>query len=654
MALNLYDLNNTKRVELQLLEVNPIHLHLEERTILDNLLEVLDISKNSVSGIILYGGKSDDQTLTVSRDGNAVKIVYPSRAGFARGLSYVREVWLSGKTVEEKLQVEDSGLMLDCSRNAVLDVDGVKLMLNYMAAMGLNVMMLYTEDTYELPSYPYFGYQRGAYTAEELKEIDAHAWNLGIEVIPCIQTLAHLKTTLKWPYARLLKDTDEVLEVGNEDVYKFIDEMFAVMSENFRSKRIHVGMDEAWNLGRGRYMDKNGYVEPYEIMAKHLDRVVELAKKYNYTPLMWSDMYFRFSSPAHTYYDREHDLTPEVKDSISSEVGLVYWDYYHHEEEKDVYEYMMKRHLDTKASEVWFAGGIQTWNGIKSSPGKAFGTSIPALEVCRETGITHVITTAWGDNGAEVSVFEALLPLQLFGEFAWREDIPTREEVIDRFTETFGIDGKAFYAMRLFDEVPGVAKDNPRILNPSKYILYADALQGTYDCHITPMGEQLVDHYTELADYFDYCTNITEGKAKLFYLQSAQLADVLARKVSLILDLRPAYLGADLDTLKRLVKKDIPDLIAALKDYQAFTLSIWYIYNKPEGSEVIDIRLGGQLARLKTCLDRVEGYLNGSYDSLPELEKDRLPVNGLTVDASNKDPHVHANVWTNIATANPL
>lgn len=652
MALNLFDVSKHRNVELTVLEVNPMGLSTEERQIIEHLSTVLEIERNSVNGIGIIAEQNVEGDLVVSRSGQNIHISYPSKVGFARALSHVREVWLSGKTVREHLQVEDSGLMLDCSRNAVLTVSSVQHMLNYMAAMGLNVLMLYTEDTYELPKYPYFGYQRGAYSAEEMRAIDDYAWSLGIEVIPCIQTLAHLRTTLRWPYANVFKDTEDVLMVDNEETYKFIDEMFSVMHSAFRSRRIHIGMDEAWGLGRGKYMDKYGYEEPYAIMHKHLDKIVDLAKKYDYTPLMWSDMYFRFSSPNHQYYEPDNELTAEVQASISDQVGLVYWDYYHYEQE--VYDIMFKRHMETKASEVWFAGGIQTWNGIKSSAGKAFGTSEPALISVRHMGIQHMITTAWGDNGSEVSVFEALLPLQQFGEATWKEAVPGREEVIERFTKTFGIDGEAFYTMRLFDEVPGVAKDNPKTLNPSKYILFSDVLMGNYDAHITPMGDALVEHYTELADYFDYCTNVTEGKAKLFYLQSAQLADVLARKIRLILDLRPAYLGNNQVTLRNIIKKDLPELIVALKDLQAFTLSIWYLYNKPEGSEVIDIRYGGQLARLKTCLDRVEGYLNGVYDSIPELEIERLPVDGKSLSETMLNPHTHANIYTNIATMNPL
>ena len=50
--------------------------------------------------------------------------------------------------------------MFDVSRNLVLTVDSIKEYINYLAAIGINMMMLYTEDTYTIDDYPYFGYMR--------------------------------------------------------------------------------------------------------------------------------------------------------------------------------------------------------------------------------------------------------------------------------------------------------------------------------------------------------------------------------------------------------------------------------------------------------------------------------------------------------------
>ena len=43
------------------------------------------------------------------------------------------------------------------------------------ASLGYNTLLLYTEDTYEVPDEPYFGYMRGRYSQAELRELDAYA-----------------------------------------------------------------------------------------------------------------------------------------------------------------------------------------------------------------------------------------------------------------------------------------------------------------------------------------------------------------------------------------------------------------------------------------------------------------------------------------------
>ena len=75
------------------------------------------------------------------------------------------------------------GVMIDCSRNAIMTVDELKKFMTVIAKMGYNQVHLYMEDTYEVDE-RMFGYLRGKYTKEELKELDDFAYNLGIELVP--------------------------------------------------------------------------------------------------------------------------------------------------------------------------------------------------------------------------------------------------------------------------------------------------------------------------------------------------------------------------------------------------------------------------------------------------------------------------------------
>ena len=72
------------------------------------------------------------------------------------------------------------GIMLDCSRNAVMNVTLVKKYIDILECLGYNTLMLYTEDTYEVDNQPYFDYLRGRYSQAELNELDAYAAAHGV------------------------------------------------------------------------------------------------------------------------------------------------------------------------------------------------------------------------------------------------------------------------------------------------------------------------------------------------------------------------------------------------------------------------------------------------------------------------------------------
>ena len=72
----------------------------------------------------------------------------------------------------------------------------------------------------------------------------------------------------------------------------------------------------------------------------------------------------------------------------------------------------------------------------------------------------------------------------------------------------------------------------------------------------------------------------------------------------------------------------------------------WGIENRPHGFDVQDIRIGGTLMRIKHCKKRLESYINGEIDSIPELEEPMLPYKG------NEPTDI--NNFCNIVTANVM
>ena len=223
---------------------------------------------------------------------------------------------------------ERFGVMIDCSRNAVPSIDGLKKFFTILAKMGYDCVMLYTEDTYEVEDEPYFGYKRGRYSIAEMQEIDRFAASIGIEVIPCIQTLAHLNAIFRWDEYRKIKDIDDILLLDDERTMTLIERMFATLSKSFASRKIHIGMDEAHNVGLGKYLDRHGFGDRYELILRHLNKVCEIARKYGYEPMMWEDMFFRLANHGDYYVKEPIAFSDDVVNKVPSDCSMVYWDYY--------------------------------------------------------------------------------------------------------------------------------------------------------------------------------------------------------------------------------------------------------------------------------------------------------------------------------------
>ncbi|MBQ6950606.1 MAG: family 20 glycosylhydrolase, partial [Clostridia bacterium] len=178
------------------------------------------------------------------------------------------------------MAIKRLGTMIDCSRNAVMKKDAVKKWIDITAQMGYNCLMLYTEDTYEIKGQPYFGYLRGRYTQAELREMDAYAKEKGMELIPCIQTLAHLRSIFRWPVYDDVHDCHDILLLEEEKTYQLIDDMLRTCSECFESRTVNVGMDEAMFMGLGKYLKKHGYQNRTELLLRHVQKVAKIAEKY--------------------------------------------------------------------------------------------------------------------------------------------------------------------------------------------------------------------------------------------------------------------------------------------------------------------------------------------------------------------------------------
>lgn len=560
---------------------------------------------------------AQDDTITVSCHGGKAELTFAfaRRCRFFRSFSLLLQHLQDGETdfdLQETVYFDTNGPMLDMSQGyAAMTVDALKGFLRQMAMMGLSMCMIYSEDTITVPEEPFMGYMRARYTYDELKALDDYADALGIEMIPAIQTLAHLEEVLKWDAYRDLREDWDCMVPEDEKVYEFIRHVVKAATAPFRSKRIHIGMDEALDLGRGTYLNRNGQVPRGTIMRRHLKRVLEIVvEELGLTPFLFSDMF------GGGHNEEDHPVNPA---DLLPNVTFCYWDYYTF----DLEHYRSRMRWHRNLGDIIFAGGIWTWIGFGPDWTKTFVTMQPALQACRMEGVRQVMATVWGDSGTEADMRTTLLGMQLFAENGYSDSV-SEEQLRKRYHFCTKGDYDDMLALQYIDETPGVEPGNPRGRNPSKYLLWQDPLCGLHDENIR--GLAMNEHYAKLEERV--AKAVKDDPFRDVFETYRLLCRVLALKSELGLQITDAYLAGDKAALKTLAEDTVPEVSRRIEALRAQHFRCWSQMYKALGWEIFDLRYGGILIRLDTAKKRILSYLSGEVTRLEELEEPRLPYNG--------------------------
>lgn len=517
------------------------------------------------------------------------------------------------------------GVMLDCSRNAVISVQAVKEYAGIIKKMGYNTIMLYTEDTYEVDNQPLFGHLRGRYSKKELKEIDSYCAGIGIELVPCIQTLAHLESIFKWEneYDEI-NDCDDILLAGNEKTYKLIEDMISTIAQVFTSRKIHIGMDEAYRVGTGKYKQLYGVKDRFDVINEHLHKVCEITQKYGFEVMIWSDMFRRLALNIEDQYENADDTKIKEKASLPDGVSLAYWDYYSTD-----YDHYVKMLETTKlfGRKVFFAGGAWTWKGFAPDNDFSIKATKVAIEACDACNADGMFFTVWGDDGAECSKFAVLPALMYAAEKAKGND--NLNDIKEKFK---AITDCNFDDFLLFDKLDTPGGKHSR--GPSKYLFYNDPFLGLRDCLCS---ENDAKYYEKLEEEIHKVTG--KGSFEALFNVYEKLAAVLKIKATFGMRIKDAYVKKDIKKFKEIIN-DCDILAAKIKEFHKAHQERWFKENKPHGFDIQDIRIGGLLQRIESCKERMMLFVNGEIREIPELEEVQT------------DRIIQFNHWSRVASPN--
>ena len=599
-----------------------------------------ETAKNSGDGIVTVTAEQGEKIGVCLRE-NAAEISYKQKHQFFRELGVLVERLKKGETqfdVEEDGQFEQVATMIDTSRCAVPTVKTFCKLADRLALMGYNMIMVYIEDLMKLPNYPYFGYMRGRYTPEEFRAIDDYCFAYGIEIVPCLECYGHMEKYLFWGEAYDIKDTSSVLLAREPKTFAFLDELIKTVSSSVRSKKIHIGMDEAWDMGRGRFLTKHGHVQPFEIFNEYMESLIAIVDKYSLTPYMWSDMYFRFcdTSGYQLYYGKDFNIPPEVVAKIPKNMQLVFW---HYGEEPRCDDYMLKKHLELDRG-VMYAGGFWDWVGHFPEHDYAMDACKYSLDCCRKNNVKQVMATVWRNDNAECDLFASLFDLSFFAENCYQKDVPV-DILRERFLATTGENYDAFYAMQLYHNTKREGETYYSFSNRflGKPLFWQDVMEGLYDTHL--FAKPMSGHYAACANEMQNYVNGT-GDFAYLYDFAFKVFEYLAVKTEIAEKLVPAYKNGDENTLREIAEKLLPCLKEKTAAVHTAHKKNWHANYKALGWGNLDVRYAGVAARCETAIEQIKGYLNGEIDVLEGLEEERLykGLNGFITYASIASPNL--------------
>jgi hexosaminidase len=189
---------------------------------------------------------------------------------------------------------------------------------------------------------------RGYYTQEELKEIVAYAAERQIMIVPEIDVPGHSTEMIAaYPELQCSGEPIEVAKVGQlarnaicpgkEEVYVFLDQLFAELATIFPAPYMHIGSDEVWTTEwmeapeNQWLIEEYGYVDNDGLQSYFVERVHKILKKHGKTMIAWDEVTDYAPDESIVQAWRKHEYAREAAerglDSIVSPVTHCYIDY---------------------------------------------------------------------------------------------------------------------------------------------------------------------------------------------------------------------------------------------------------------------------------------------------------------------------------------
>jgi len=304
--------------------------------------------------------------------------------------------------------------MLDVSRCQVPTLAELYRWVDWLSLFKYNQLQLYVEHTFAWTGHETVWGDASPLTPEDIRSLDLYCADRYIELVPNLNCFGHYERWIRHPEyhglaihpASYTHENGMFLPNGttlqpDAQSVDFVGGLIDEYAPLFTSRKINVGGDEPWDLGRGRSEKICREKGKHRVYLDYMNGIFKRARSHAGEVLFWADVVFE---------------KPEYVAEIPDGLIPVIWGY----DPESPFDTQCPQ-LENLQRDYWVAPSVRAFRSLVSSAWKWPNLPRAAIHGARH-GASGYLVTDWGDRGHHQRPFASWPGLIWGGACAWNPE----------------------------------------------------------------------------------------------------------------------------------------------------------------------------------------------------------------------------------------
>lgn len=292
--------------------------------------------------------------------------------------------------IEDFPGLELRGVLLDISRGKVPKLKTLMEAADLFASVKINHLELYIEGfSFGYPSYKELWQETNCLTAEEFKQFGDYCRERFIELVPHQNSLGHMAPWLsKEPFKALAEASDGLevmgmrfppttLDAADKRSFELIKKMTDDLSAAFKARFFHVGLDEAFEFGKGKNKEIVKERGASAIILPYIKALASFLRERGFSMIMWDDFLIKY---------------PELIRRIPDDIFVFDWGY-----DREFPVEKRAEFLKNSGLKFCLCPGTSSWSSFTGLTDNMLENIKRTGKAAYDYGAAGIMVTDWGD-----------------------------------------------------------------------------------------------------------------------------------------------------------------------------------------------------------------------------------------------------------------